>query len=38
MRFLFEGVLPDDEVEQLRVEQADNFFRVVGDKLYVVRY
>ena len=36
MRFLFEGVLPEDEVERLRVEWAAYFFRVVGDKLYVV--
>ena len=36
MRFLFEGVLPEDEVERLCVEWAANFFRVVGDKLYVV--
>ena len=36
MWFLFEGVLPEDEVDRLYVEQAANFFRVVGDKLYVV--
>ena len=36
MRFLFEGVLPEDEVERLCVERAANFFRVVGDNLYVV--
>ena len=36
MWFLFEGVLPEDEVERLHMEWAANFFRVVGDKLYVV--
>ena len=36
MRFLFEGLLPEDEVERLRVEWTAYFFRVVGDKLYVV--
>ena len=36
MRFLLEGFLPEDEVERLCVERAANFFRVVGDKLYVV--
>ena len=36
MRFLYEGMLPEDDIERLRVEWAANFFRVVGDKLYVV--
>ena len=36
MHFLFEGILPEDDVEQLHVEWAANFFRVTGDKLYVV--
>ena len=36
MQFLFEGMLPEDEVKRLHVERAANFFRVVGDKLYVV--
>ena len=36
MRFLFEVVLPEAEVEWLQVEKAANFFQVIGDKLYVV--
>ena len=36
MQFLFEGVLPEDEIKRLHVEWAANFFRVAGDKLYVV--
>ena len=36
MHFLFEGMLPEDEVERLHVEWAANFFQVIGDKLYVV--
>ena len=36
MWVLFEGVLPEDEVERLHVKRAANFFRVTGDKLYVV--
>ena len=36
MWFLFENMLPEDEVERLHMERAANCFRVVGDKLYVV--
>ena len=36
MHFLFEGVLPENEVVWLCVEWAANFFRVIGNKLYMI--